>query len=48
MEEMFVIFDNEAQFTIDGRTATLKGPAGAPPDPTPPNVQSVAGEAEAR
>ncbi len=30
MEEMFVIFDNEAQFTIDGRTATLKGPAGAP------------------
>ncbi len=30
MEEMFVIFDNEAQFTIDGRTSTLKGPAGAP------------------
>lgn len=30
MEEMFVIFDNEAQFTIDGRTATLEGPAGAP------------------
>jgi mannose-6-phosphate isomerase-like protein (cupin superfamily) len=30
MEEMFVIFDNEAQFTIDGRTAVLKGPAGAP------------------
>jgi len=30
MEEMFVIFDGEAQFTIDGRTATLKGPAGAP------------------
>src|SRR5882724_7086733 len=30
MEEMFVIFDNEAQFTIDGRTALLKGPAGAP------------------
>src|SRR5438270_10780389 len=30
MEEMFVIFDNEAQFTIDGRTASLKGPAGAP------------------
>src|SRR4051794_203786 len=29
-EEMFVIFDGEAQFTIDGRTATLKGPAGAP------------------
>jgi mannose-6-phosphate isomerase-like protein (cupin superfamily) len=30
MEEMFVIFDNEAQFTIDGRTSTLQGPAGAP------------------
>ena len=29
-EEMFVIFDGEAQFTIDGRTALLKGPAGAP------------------
>src|SRR5947208_12998279 len=29
-EEMFVIFDGEAQFTIDGRTSTLKGPAGAP------------------
>ena len=27
---MFVIFDGEAQFTIDGRTSTLKGPAGAP------------------
>jgi uncharacterized cupin superfamily protein len=30
MEEMFVIFDNKAQFTIDGRTAELAGPAGAP------------------
>jgi mannose-6-phosphate isomerase-like protein (cupin superfamily) len=30
MEEMFVIFNNEAQFTIDGRTSTLEGPAGAP------------------
>ena len=29
-EEMFVILDGEAQFTIDGRTSTLKGPAGAP------------------
>jgi mannose-6-phosphate isomerase-like protein (cupin superfamily) len=29
-EEMFVILDGEAQFTIDGRTALLKGPAGAP------------------
>jgi len=29
-EEMFVIFDGEAQFTIDGRTSQLKGPAGAP------------------
>jgi mannose-6-phosphate isomerase-like protein (cupin superfamily) len=28
-EEMFVIFDGEAQFTIDGRTSTWKGPAGA-------------------
>jgi mannose-6-phosphate isomerase-like protein (cupin superfamily) len=30
MEEMFVILDNEAQFTIDGRTSVLKGPAAAP------------------
>ena len=30
MEEMFVIFDNKAQFTIDGRTAELAGPGGAP------------------
>ncbi len=30
MEEMFVIFDNEAQFTVDGHTARLAGPAGAP------------------
>jgi mannose-6-phosphate isomerase-like protein (cupin superfamily) len=29
-EEMFVIFDGEAQFTIDGRTSLIKGPAGAP------------------
>jgi mannose-6-phosphate isomerase-like protein (cupin superfamily) len=29
-EEMFVIFDGEAQFTIDGRTSQLKGPAGVP------------------
>ena len=29
-EEMFVILDGEAQFTIDGRTSLLKGPAGAP------------------
>ncbi len=42
-EEMFVIFDGEAQFTIDGRTSVLKGPAGAPaawatrtPSTTPP------------
>lgn len=28
-EEMFVILDGEAQFTVDGRTSTLKGPAGA-------------------
>jgi mannose-6-phosphate isomerase-like protein (cupin superfamily) len=30
MEEMFVIFDNEAQFTVNGRTSRLEGPAGAP------------------
>jgi mannose-6-phosphate isomerase-like protein (cupin superfamily) len=29
-EEMFLILDGEAQFTIDGRTSILKGPAGAP------------------
>ena len=29
-EEMFVILDGEAQFTIDGHTALIKGPAGAP------------------
>jgi mannose-6-phosphate isomerase-like protein (cupin superfamily) len=29
-EEMFVILNGEAQFTIDGRTSTLQGPAGAP------------------
>jgi mannose-6-phosphate isomerase-like protein (cupin superfamily) len=28
VEEMFVILDGEAQFTIDGRTSSLKGPAG--------------------
>ncbi|MEO7691828.1 MAG: cupin domain-containing protein, partial [Sphingomonas sp.] len=29
-EEMFVILDGEAQFTIDGRTSVLKGPAAVP------------------
>jgi len=29
-EEMFVVLGGEAQFTIDGRTSLLKGPAGAP------------------
>ncbi|MDQ6677791.1 MAG: cupin domain-containing protein [Acidobacteriota bacterium] len=29
-EEMFIIFDGEAEFTIDGRTSVLKGTAGAP------------------
>src|SRR5690606_3052348 len=29
-EEMFVILDGEAQFTIDGRTSVRTGPAGAP------------------
>src|SRR4051812_6815697 len=28
VEEMFVILDGEAQFTVDGRTTTVKGPAG--------------------
>jgi mannose-6-phosphate isomerase-like protein (cupin superfamily) len=28
VEEMFVILDGEAQFTVDGRTATVKGPVG--------------------
>ena len=30
IEEMYVIFNGEAEFTIDGRTSTLKGPAAAP------------------
>jgi mannose-6-phosphate isomerase-like protein (cupin superfamily) len=30
MEEMFVIFSGEAQFTIDGRTSLLAAPASAP------------------
>jgi mannose-6-phosphate isomerase-like protein (cupin superfamily) len=29
-EEMFVVFDGEAEFTIDGRTSVLKGTVGAP------------------
>jgi mannose-6-phosphate isomerase-like protein (cupin superfamily) len=29
-EEMFLIFDGEAQFTIDGRTSQLKAPVGVP------------------
>jgi mannose-6-phosphate isomerase-like protein (cupin superfamily) len=29
-EEMFIIFDGEAEFTIDGRTSVLKGTVGAP------------------
>jgi uncharacterized cupin superfamily protein len=29
-EEMFVIFDGEAEFTIDGHTSLLKGAVGAP------------------
>jgi mannose-6-phosphate isomerase-like protein (cupin superfamily) len=29
-EEMFVIFDGAAEFTIDGRTSALKGTVGAP------------------
>jgi mannose-6-phosphate isomerase-like protein (cupin superfamily) len=30
VEEMFIIFDGEAEFTIDGRTSVLKGTVGAP------------------
>src|SRR5579862_7700661 len=29
-EEMFIILDGEAQFTIDGRTSLIKGPAAVP------------------
>jgi mannose-6-phosphate isomerase-like protein (cupin superfamily) len=29
-EEMFVIFDGEAEFTVDGRTSRMQGPGGAP------------------
>jgi len=29
-EEMFVIFDDEAEFTVNGRTSLLKGTVGAP------------------
>lgn len=29
-EEMFVILDGEAEFTVDGRTSLIKGPVGAP------------------
>jgi mannose-6-phosphate isomerase-like protein (cupin superfamily) len=29
-EEMFVVFDGEAEFTIDGRTSILSGTVGAP------------------
>ena len=30
MEEMFVILKGDAEFTVDGRTSRIKGPAGAP------------------
>ena len=30
MEEMYVILDNEAEFTINGRTSRLKGPVAVP------------------
>lgn len=29
-EEMFVILDGDAQFTVDGRTSVVKGPAAVP------------------
>ena len=32
-EVLFVILNGEAMLTIDGRTSTLKGPAGAPAGP---------------
>jgi len=30
LEDMFVIFNGEAEYTVDGRTAKLQAPAGAP------------------
>jgi mannose-6-phosphate isomerase-like protein (cupin superfamily) len=30
MEEMFIILNGEAQFTVDGRTSPIKGPACRP------------------
>jgi mannose-6-phosphate isomerase-like protein (cupin superfamily) len=30
VEEMYLIFDNEAEFTVDGRTSLLSGPVGVP------------------
>ncbi len=29
-EEMFIVFDGQAEFTIDGRTSVLQGTVGAP------------------
>ena len=29
-EEMFVVLDGEAEFTVDGRTSLIKGLAGVP------------------
>src|SRR4051812_34445378 len=29
-EEMYILLDGEAQFTVDGRTSLLKAPMGAP------------------
>ena len=29
-EEMYLVFDNEAEFTVDGRTSLLQGPVGVP------------------
>jgi mannose-6-phosphate isomerase-like protein (cupin superfamily) len=29
-EEMFIVFDGQAEFTVDGRTSTLSGTVGAP------------------
>ena len=42
VEEMFVIFDNEAEFTIDGRTSRLRDPSARPSGsiiPTPSTIR---------
>ena len=41
MEEMFVILDNQAQFTLDGRTSTLIGPLALPVAWATPTVSTI-------